>query len=165
MNDRKLTAAEVIVSDPLSPVTRAERKSLLGVCSIALAIEYAGIVPTKISALGIEFSQADQRRLLFALACVVAYYMVAFVTYAWNDHIAWQLSHSSAADQVIEFGRGPDRRREVLSPRDPALHPLLRDEYERRSRFAPAASLVRVFVEFLFPVVLALCAIVALVSR
>ena len=42
------------VSDALSEITRKERRALLGVSTLCIAITHANLVPTKISALGIE---------------------------------------------------------------------------------------------------------------
>lgn len=53
--------AEILVADPLESVTRRERKTLLGLCAIGIAIVHMELVPTKISALGIEFSKTDQQ--------------------------------------------------------------------------------------------------------
>lgn len=66
-------ASQIRVQDPLSGVTRSERKILLGVSVIAIAIVKTGLIPTKISALGIEFSQADRSALLGVMALVVIY--------------------------------------------------------------------------------------------
>lgn len=61
---------DVPLSDPLSEVTRKERKFLLGVSMIGLFVSYSGIVPTKIAALGIELSTTDQKSFLILLALV-----------------------------------------------------------------------------------------------
>ena len=67
------------VSDPLSEVTRKERRLLLGVSVLAFFMVKAGAVPTKISALGIEFQQADQKLFWFVLSVIVAYLTIVFV--------------------------------------------------------------------------------------
>ncbi|MGI8655836.1 MAG: hypothetical protein ACR2LC_11520 [Pyrinomonadaceae bacterium] len=45
----------------------------------------SGLVPSKISALGIEFSQANQNVLLNALAIITVYFLLAFIFYALSD--------------------------------------------------------------------------------
>ena len=52
--------SEIRLQDPLSDVTRAERKTLLGLSAVGLVIARSGLVPSRISALGIEFDRADQ---------------------------------------------------------------------------------------------------------
>jgi hypothetical protein len=44
--------SEVRIQDPLSDVTRAERKTLLGLSAVGIVIAKSGLVPSKISALG-----------------------------------------------------------------------------------------------------------------
>jgi len=51
------TASQIRVQDPLSAVSRSEQKILLGVSVLSITIVKTGLIPTKISALGIEFSK------------------------------------------------------------------------------------------------------------
>ena len=81
---------EGTLGDPLTELTRKERRSLLGVGILGVAIAKTGIVPTKISALGIEFTKTDQQSLLFIIGLVVAYFFFAFVIYAWSDYLRFQ---------------------------------------------------------------------------
>ena len=68
--------SEIRVRDPLSDTTRKERRSLLGASALGIVIVKSGLVPSKITALGIEFTRTDQRALLAALAAVVVYLLV-----------------------------------------------------------------------------------------
>jgi hypothetical protein len=82
--------------DPLSEVTRKERKALLAVSTVAIVIATTGLIPTKISALGIEFGNADQAILLFVFQWIVGFFICAFLTYAIFDFVAWRsLWHDS----------------------------------------------------------------------
>ena len=67
------SAAEIAVRDPLTEVTRKERRLLLGMCVLGIVLVKTGLVPTKISAFGIEFSHTDQKFILIILAFVVSY--------------------------------------------------------------------------------------------
>ena len=69
------TPLEIQLRDPLSKETRLERRNLLGASAIGIVIVKTGLVPSKISALGIEFSQTDQRSLLLAIAAVISYFL------------------------------------------------------------------------------------------
>src|SRR6267142_5712600 len=82
------TSDEIRVSDPLSPVTRSERRTLLAVSAIGIIIVKAGFVPTKISALGIEFSETNQVILVRTIAAVILYFLIAFVIYGITDFTA-----------------------------------------------------------------------------
>ncbi len=78
------------LGDPLSEVTRKERLYLLAASTVGITIISTGLVPTEIRTLGITFAQADQDSLLFMLALVVAYFLVAFIIYAASDFLAWR---------------------------------------------------------------------------
>jgi hypothetical protein len=90
--------AEVAVRDPLSETTRKERRGLLGVGIVIICIIKTGMLPTKIEALGIEFSQTDQKYLFHILAAVVIYYLAAFLIYAVSDFILWKIAAGSILD-------------------------------------------------------------------
>lgn len=71
--------------DPLSEVTRKERKSLLISCVVGIAISAGGLVPDKIEALGISIEPNQEESLYYILAGVIAYLLTAFTIYAWSD--------------------------------------------------------------------------------
>jgi amino acid transporter len=90
---------DVPLSDPLSEVTRKERKFLLGVSVIGLFVSNSGIVPTKIAALGIELSSLDQKSFLTLLALVVAYFLTAFCIYGIADFLIWRKQYQKLLEQ------------------------------------------------------------------
>ncbi|MGZ8379048.1 MAG: hypothetical protein ACXW0Z_17615 [Gemmatirosa sp.] len=92
------------LADPLTAVTRAERKALLGTSAIGLVVVWTGLVPSKISALGVDFSATDQRALLRALAAIIGYFLVAFLSYSANDIVAWRTAFYDAAVGIIKEG-------------------------------------------------------------
>jgi hypothetical protein len=81
------TAAEIRVRDPLTPVTRKERLYLLAVSMIGIAMVRTGLVPSKIATFGIELDQPNRNALLFLLALVTIYFLIAFVIYAASDYM------------------------------------------------------------------------------
>jgi hypothetical protein len=85
--------------DALSNVTRRERQFLLGISLLGITLIKAGLVPSKISGLGIEFQSADQEALLSIVAVVIVYFLVAFIIYATSDYLAWKIAISK---QFIE---------------------------------------------------------------
>ena len=82
----------ILLGDQLSTETRNERRTLLGASALGIVIVKTGLVPSKISALGIEFSQTDKRSLLLATAAIVIYFLIAFLIYALSDFLAWRLN-------------------------------------------------------------------------
>src|SRR6266851_5310284 len=83
---------EILIVDPLSEVTRKERRNLLIFSVLSYAIFKTGLIPTKITALGVEFSSTDQTALLRVLAGLVAYFLLTFVVYGGSDYLRRQLA-------------------------------------------------------------------------
>jgi hypothetical protein len=83
------TLFSTILKDPLSDVTRKERIYLLATSTLGIVIVKTGLVPSRISALGIQFEETNQKTLLLMLGIVVAYFFVAFIIYAVADFFAW----------------------------------------------------------------------------
>jgi hypothetical protein len=77
--------------DPLSEVTRKERKFLLAASSATILLTSLHEKVTKIPAIETDqLSVGSQRAILIALALVVGYALVAFVIYAWTDFVSWR---------------------------------------------------------------------------
>ena len=94
---------EIRFREPLSEVTRKERTALLAVSAVAITVSATGLIPTKISALGIEFGHSDQASLLLVLQCIVGFFMAAFVFYAAFDFVAWRtMWHETVWNSHIE---------------------------------------------------------------
>jgi len=147
---------EVLLRDPLSEVSRKERKFLLGVCAISITIVETGLVPNKISALGVDFSPADQKSLLVIMALIVAYFLIAFMIYAVSDFIVWRIAfHSSVRSslkQIAEEKNNPDNKTRAESA-------ILESRILPEPRFAWASihkpiSFLRALLDFLLPVIL-----------
>lgn len=157
---------ETLVADPLSSVTRNERRSLLVLSVIGIAIVKTGLVPSKIEALGIEFSPGDQKSLLNILGMVNLYLLVAFSIYALADFIGWR---ARLERQVGKYGRWwRDMRRErkdyAASGRtdwqeaEHFANRIYRAKFDL-TLIAKAASPWRAIVEFVVPILVGISAI------
>lgn len=151
--------SEIRLRDPLSEVTRVERKTLLGVSTIGIMIAASGLVPSKISALGIEFDRANQAALLRLLSGVVAYFLTAFVVYAISDFVSWRVSfHNAVFDWILTRRLSADDEQYLLEHHG--------WQFFRQARFWSAAigpvSIVRALFEFLVPVIIGICAVTIL---
>jgi TRAP-type C4-dicarboxylate transport system permease small subunit len=151
--------SEIRLKDPLSEVTRQERKTLLGVCAIVITIAKTGLIPSKISALGVEFDQTDQRALLHILLFVVIYFSTAFLIYATSDLVAWQVSfHNSVFDWR--------RARALRGPEEEKADEEVIGELQTRGllwrNLSPPVSFLRSLFEFVLPLGVALYAVIAL---
>ena len=70
---------DLLLHDPLGEVTRKERKTLLATSMIGIVVEKTGLVPSKISAIGIEFAKSDQNTILSLLSLVVFYFLRLYI--------------------------------------------------------------------------------------
>jgi hypothetical protein len=176
---------DILLGDPLSKVARAERRTLLGVSTIGIVIAKSGLVPAKITALGIEFDQADQSLLLKMLAWIVVYFLFAFVIYALSDFFAWriafkrasslqhmgrlkgdaQLSDETEADAEEEgwLPRAPKSDEELRKWSDFTWKLLAKEGSPFLYRFSNPVSLMRGVLEFAVPVIIGLVAVVVLI--
>ena len=78
------------LGDPLSAISRIERRNLLIASTVGLLVGHVGLVPTRISALGLEFDAPAQNAFIVLLALVVAYMASAFSIYATADFFIWR---------------------------------------------------------------------------
>jgi len=83
--------------DLLSERTYSDRRNLLVIAAVSLVIAKTGLLPTKITALGIEFSQIQQQAMLTILAAFLAYFVATFVVHAVADYYAWRKKQEVAA--------------------------------------------------------------------
>ena len=145
-----------LVKDPLSVVARNERRSLLGVGVLALVMS-AGIIPTKISALGIEFSNYVQSDLIFIFILVNVYYLVAFFVYGVSDFIAWRV-------RLIESLVKAYKEKELMSEQQFDIHKRIYSDpiTSKYQSLAFGGSIVRALLEFLLPLAFSLFAIYSL---
>ena len=76
---------EPSVTDPLSEVTRRDRRALLAACIVGLAISAGGLVPERIETFGISVSAQQENSLLYILGGVICYFLLSFGVYASAD--------------------------------------------------------------------------------
>ena len=86
--------------DPLSEITRRERRNLLMASAVGLLVSKAALVPTQLSALGIEFSAPDQRIFVVLVALTVFYFFGAFVLYGLSDFLIWRKKYQDYLEGV-----------------------------------------------------------------
>ena len=160
--------ADVLLRDPLSKETRAERRSLLGASAIGIVIVKTGLVPSKISALGIDFNQTDQRSLLLAIASVIGYFLLAFLIYAGSDFLLWRLTFRRAVKDFIANRREAEAARRAPDLEDFIATRAESDDYEkiavlRMQYLSTPMSVLRSLFEFALPVIISIYAIVSLI--
>jgi len=164
---------DILLRDPLSETTRRERKFLLATSAIALTVLHAGLVPTKIEALGIQFSQVDQKVLLRAMAAVIAYFVCGFLVYGVSDFVAWRRDfHLSRREALLEQMRKYKEYESLSGERseDESTKPFKKltyfEKWQYESQLLMRAefptSFVRACFDFLLPIAVGILATVQL---
>jgi hypothetical protein len=106
---------KVLLSGPLAEATMKERRFLLGTSLISFASVKAGLMPTKITALGIESSRFNEDWFLFILGLVVLYFWIAVLLYGMSDGMLWWRVRRvlDKNEKILEDQAGKDVEREV----------------------------------------------------
>lgn len=81
---------EIFQQEFLCDEARRERQTLLIVSAIGLAIAKTGLLPSRISSLGVEFSGNDQRAMLTIISALILYLLAAFCIHSFADYIRWK---------------------------------------------------------------------------
>lgn len=163
----ELLQEDQIVYDPLTPVTRAERRMLLGLSGLGLAIVVVPLVPTKLAILGIEFSANNQANLLRFYAMVLVFFAAAFAVYAWSDYVAWRRRINI---RIAEYAIASAERRAKPNADIDSLFEQNPEYKDGFGGFAGAGSWtiaskvinLRFGFEFVFPVIFAAIVIIML---
>ena len=145
--------------EPLNETSRKVRRNLLAASVIFFSrfIAKVGLIPSKFSVLGIEFSEANQEALLTLLIFVIAYFVITFLVYVSSELVAWQMIFRS---EEMERLQNQARRREgsIDSEHEKYLWEKARYTYFQ----AKPAFFLRLLVEVAIPVVFAVYSAVAL---
>ena len=136
---------------------------LLSISVLSIFVAETGLIPAKISALGIDFEKTDQRAFLIILALVVLYFVIAFALYGMSDFLAWRVTYNdSAAEAYQTFYNRIDRRIRGEEDESKLQAPSSWVSLWPR-RLAVPLSLIRAVFEFLLPVMVGAYAIYALI--
>ena len=163
------TPSEIRIRDPLSDVTRKERRLLLGVSVIGIALVKIGLVPSKISAFGIDFTPVNQKSLVYLFAVIVIYFLAAFIIYSASDFIAWRLAFRAALEEILRKRIAARKNLIGLRPVDEESRELekMLNERLRNERVVFAlsgpVSVIRALFEFLLPITAGLYTILSLI--
>ena len=99
---RAENTTEVDLADPLSAVTRKERRNLLIAASVSILMAWAGLVPTRIDSLGVTFTASQRAAILLSAVLAVMYFLVAFIVYGSRDRMAWRFERYRAQQAFVE---------------------------------------------------------------
>lgn len=71
------------LTDPLSEVTRKERRNLLLASTAGVLVAKMGLIPARISVLGVEFSPPAQQAFISLMSLIVGYFYWHLCSTAW----------------------------------------------------------------------------------
>ena len=88
-------AAEVVYADwrgtpYMREVTRHQKRLLVLMAAVGFAVSFAGLLPTKLDALGITLSIPDRALVRWVVGFFVVYFWVEFNSSAVRDHRYWE---------------------------------------------------------------------------
>ena len=166
---------DLITYDPLTEVTRRERRALLGVSMLGLALVKVPLVPEKLGAFGIEFTDVNRQTFALMFALVVGYFLVAFLVYAVSDFVAWRRSEVIRYSAYVRLQEKdpPLTRADLATPLIGESGRPLKEHVPGPSpvytgfaswKTALFASRLRALFEFVLPVIFALYVLQALLG-
>lgn len=147
------------LSDPLSPIARAERRNLLIAGTVGLLVAIAGIVPTKISALGIELSLPAQEMFIYIVCGTIVYFLAAFIIYGVSDFFIWRKKYQDYLEAVEAYN--DSWTEEDQEAYDRSSTPKVAWLYQNSGLVA----LIRAFFEYALPVLFGLVAAAMVAAR
>ena len=101
MSDSSLDIIAERLKVPLGSVAIANRKQLLLFSVLSLIVTVVGVMPTKVSMLGIEFDASNQRAFLVLLTLGVVYYLVSFVVSMLSDLMSWKVLFTLNKEKLL----------------------------------------------------------------
>lgn len=92
--------------DPLNETTRKTGRNLLISSTIGILITKAGLIPIKISSVGIEFSSSDINVLVIILGISILYFLMKFSISICSELQAWNLLYkSNKLEKLLDHAR------------------------------------------------------------
>lgn len=159
MSDSGLDIIADRLKVPLGAVAISNRKQLLLFSVLGIIVTILGVMPTKITMLGIEFDASNQRAFLILLAIVVVYYLISFVVSLLSDLMAWKVLFAFNKEKLLintdDFDISHLRKEQVLEQ--------LKLEISSINRSKLLFS-VRILIDVIIPILLSFFSSFCLVS-
>ncbi len=149
------------LGDPLSEITRKERRNLLIAATVGVLVSKAGLIPSKISTFGIELSSPAQDTYIILVALTIFYFINAFVAYGISDFLIWRKKYQ---DYLVGIERVMQDWTEQDQRYHDELHSQVPDIGWLYSASKPMAF-VRVGFEYVVPLVFGGYSIITLVMK
>ena len=125
-----------------------------------------GLLPTKISALGIDFSIGDQAAMLKLLAAAILYLLLAFSAHSYADYMEWltafQAARRSAKIADIDNEKTDEEHMRSINPEKSKIAARTFTPLPKTRHWAVRA---RVAIDVWFPILLATVTVAQIVRR
>lgn len=142
----------IYLGDPLSQISRIERRNLLVASTIGLLVGHVGLVPNHISALGLDFNTPSQNAFLVLLSLVIIYMTVAFSIYSTADYFIWRKRYyDHLVNQHYEYSNWTEEDQDAYDDLRKSVAPI--HWYWQK---APVVAWLRIIFEFALPIVVGL---------
>lgn len=164
MLPRDESALRTLLKDPLGDVTRKERRNLLCVSIIVISIVRIGLVPTRITSLGIELTKPETTAFLWMLGSITVYFFLTYLIYALSDYLHWTIAwYDVKWDEISKQADNVKSTEHDLKGRTTVVFYLT--DGDRFTFFAQMTSLVRVLFDYFLPITIALIALILLYKK
>jgi len=149
------------LGDPLTEVTRKERKLLLSLSLLVLLIIEVGLFPTKIAAFGVEFKAENIESLFGLIGLVIIYLSIVFFIYSTIDVRKWRIESIQAGEHNLDDNYIHLKDAKTIQSILDALNSLERTSRvimhnERENSRHTLYSYFRIFIDFVFPIIFAI---------
>jgi len=145
--------------EPFTEVTRRTRRNFLAASVVGIVIVKVGLIPTKISAFGIDFTQSNQNALLNLITLVISYFGIAFFVYMLSELTAWQIAFRSQ-----ELKRIQDKEKLKIEHEDHDRMHWFMSRYRLTTNIANPMFILRILFEVGVPLTVGIYAVVAILS-
>jgi len=115
----------LLLRDPLSQVTRNERRLLLATSAIGIAVVKFGLKISEVPFFGLKFTEPNQYFLLWFILGVLVYFLIGFVLYAWIDIVSTRLAFQAAIPEFVQKLEESARKLEQVKPAVPVTKATL----------------------------------------
>ena len=146
--------------EPLNETTRKVRRNLMAASVIGVVLTKVGLVPSKISAFGVEFTSANQQALMTLLAAAIGYFAISFLVYVYSELTAWQIVLTSKElEDFKEASKNSGARMFGTAEDDKFRDHIKHIHFKSKPTFY-----LRLMVELLIPLVFAAYSVVSLIN-
>ena len=148
--------------EPLNETTRKVRRNLMAASVIGVVLTKVGLIPSKISAFGVEFTSSNQHALMILLSVAIAYFAVSLVVYVYSELTAWQIVFSS---KELEELKAAGKTSSRLMGRLPDEADKFREYISKIHSKSKPTFYIRLFIELAIPLIFAVYSFNSLINN